>query len=260
MVRPKKRKTARQAAALPAISQPPGLHQLANDLEGWLRVTKGRPDAFRRFSREQVRQIARGLSEAARWERIKPEYLEQKTRLARAREAMRYRKGRARIDAFAREMGVVTPGRKRVSWLARHEAHMIIDQYVSMTMTENALVTFADPTHYWASGLAAKAEQSDQIAVPIPSSILPPRPVVETPIPTVEALQVIADWHDWRFQGNPESVQRFLSEERHHLREERARLGRSRREEDRRLLSRLPADDFEIPSKTTVSKRTSLGP
>jgi hypothetical protein len=252
MARRKKQTAARQAGGRSVVSQPPGFHDLANDMEGWLLVTKGRPDAFRRFSREQVRQIARGLSEAARWEQIKPEWLEQKTRLARAREAMRYRKGRDRVDAFAREMGVVTPGGKRSSGLTRDEAHMIVDQYVSMTTTENALVSFVDPTSYWASGFAAEAEQSGGIMVPIPPSALPPRPVVKTRIPTVEALQVIADWHHWRFQGVPERVRRFLGTERRRLREERLRLRRSRREEDRRLLSTLPPDDFEIPAKRTL--------
>lgn len=229
-----------KAEAVPPRSPPTpqDYSEMLQVLQAWdLASRRRKMQAGLRLTRRQIEVIQAGLKDALEYGSLLPSLLSLRTRFSRARVAMRGKTGRARLDAFAREMGVVSPGGVRPANLARDEADLFVVRYWELTCTDR-LVLHWDELSLWASGFKEQVSKRPRRSRIEPTS--PPvcfgRPIVQAPIPPIEAVKVIADWFSWRFGGDLQSVRLFLERERHRLPDDQARL------------ASLPAPDFRIPS------------
>jgi len=229
------------------------LVDLAQELEAWDQATANRENRSVRLSEHKQYVARKALRDALEFSVVRPLWLSLQTRLARAELAMRDKKGRARVDAFAREMGVVQSGGRRSADLNREGAELVVWKYIELITLEGP-VLYVDPKMLWASG-REEQRHSNQGAQAMDVEFLPIehlRPIVMGPVQPVEAVTVIADWFAWRFSGNPQAVREFLERERKRLKRERSQLEGSRKAADRTRLEAMPRCDFRIPGRTTV--------
>ena len=236
------------------VISPQDYDNLGQKIEAWERVN--RSGSGIRLSPRDTQIARQALHDALRFSIVRPQWFSLKRRVARAFRAMRGKKGRAAADAFARKMGAVQAGGRRPPDLTRDEAEFVVLKYWELISPPRHLMLYVDDSSLWASGFMEQA-QSRPLASriqPISDPIEHPEPIVQAPVPLVEAVRIIAGWFPRRFRGNLQSVREFLERERTWLRKERERLESSSDPADQERLASMPASDFQIPGVATIDK------